>query len=154
MAGKIVTREAEMVAGEPIVGVFGMLQFRNRVILMVLPIVLLLAFRVFDYEDFINQLLISALAGLVVSLFMRSRFITITATRALMMESGRVLPVPSRILRNFRPGEVSFLRDGFGESIQIDGKSYNVGKGWSRLRSLMCDEDNADASTTSPDRID
>lgn len=146
MRGTILLREAELVAREPIVDVFPMTQSRNRVIVGGTFSVLILGFGMFNYDDFIDQMLVGALVFGVVSLFLRSTFITITSTRALLMESGRVLPFPSRIVRTFGGGEVTFIRDRFGESIQIDGKSFNAGKGWGRLRSLMCDEE--DAATT------
>lgn len=92
MARKTVLREAEIVAGEPLVDVFAVTQLRDRVIFGGILVVLSLGFAMFDFENFIDQWLVFAAAFGVASLFMRSRFITITPTRALLMESGRVCP--------------------------------------------------------------
>ena len=146
MARKTLLREAEIVAREPIVDIFPIVQLRNRIIYWCTLPVTLIGLRFFDF-DWIDEVLIMGASGVAVTCFLRTTCITLTPTRALLMESGRVLPFPKRILQTFAGGEVTFIRDRFGESIQIDGKSYNVGKGWGRLRSLMCDDEDNTAAT-------
>jgi hypothetical protein len=138
--GDAFRREAELTAGEPIVDIFQIEQLRNRIIRWCTPFVTFMGLKFFDFV-WIDQLLIAGGALVAVMCFLGTTCIALTPTRALLMESGRVLPFPRRIVRTLRGGEVTFIRDRFGESIQIDGKSFNAGRGWGRLRSLMCDDD-------------